>query len=367
VPAWVLPARYRATATLVVNQETLPDGRAPKARPLSFYEELTRNHDVARAALRAAGEANADHDDVRALLRRVDGRMEINNRLLRVSVTGADPESAARLANAFGDSIVEFIARLNGQSARETLDFVQARGAEADERLAAARTALAAFDATRGLAARERGLAARLELAEEFEQKRQRILVERGGLEEAARSAARALEDMGPRMVVTRRLAETPLLAAGVAGVSDDDKLRLQVQDEVVNQSYVEMATLRGRVGVDLARSAGEARRLEVQIGANDQAIAALQKELGALRQERAQLDLAVKEAEAASRWFHEKMNDAQLFAGARQRELELFDRAVAPHRPAGPGPLVLGVTGLLAGLAAGVAAASWRSRRAPT
>jgi uncharacterized protein involved in exopolysaccharide biosynthesis len=314
-----LPARYTATARIVIQPPAGSDVRTAMAvspiylESLKTYEEFADGDSLFQ---KAAQQFQLSGGPIESLKRRVL-RVQIvrNTRIMEISATLADPRKAQALAKFLADATVDLNRASSSESDQELLAGLeqQERGVRASlQQTEAAWSAAVSREPTAGLeAALEEGAAQRSTLEEQIES----VEVEIAGLEERIKAG-----DQGGEMA------------------------------KELSNAHARLAEMRRQMA-DLNAQMSEREKL-----------------LGQRQAHRDQLAADRQAGEAALASVEGRVRDARSERGFRGERLQVIDPGIVPERPSSPNiPLNIAVA-LLAGLALPITyyilRASYRERR---
>ncbi len=392
--SFLLPPRYRAGATLVVDRSggirgLLPDlGGLSTQTYLDTLAEVARSQTVAEAAGRRLGYTGREFEERVSALRRDLRVTRLRGMdVLRVEVTDANPREAARKAQAVTEAFLSFVLDGRRAQARATRQFIEAQLAHVSRQLRQAEEALLRFELAHEQVdlAQETRLA--LEKLAEVEAQLVAVRVEREAVEARQQRAAQELRrrsQVVPSTWVTnplvqsvrQQLADLEIQLAGLlekfteqhpdvvatqARILEarrrlEEELRrgLQVQTYAVDPVYRELVQQSVEAGVTAAT-------LAAREGALRRAMEQLARKLRHLPERQlalARLTRQQKLSENLYLMLSNKYHEAQIAEASVILDLRVVDPALPPKSPVFPRPEAAGAVGVVAGLVAGVAAA---------
>lgn len=373
VAGWTLaqPRLYRASASVLFNvAQTNPaslaaDAPQSSAALLATQADVLRSGRVARWAAaelgldRAPGKppSTARADRAAASLR---SRVSVTNakasNVMIVSAEDANPERAARIANAFAHAYLAQVPQLRAAAARGYSVWLERRTRDVRQRLEAAQAALEAYQRQYGLVGVSR-----------FDLEAEALRTLNAELAQAEGAAAEAQSRAGSRNV-PEVMASMPVqqlrtsVAGQVAQVAELSRT-LGPNHPEMQAATAQLAALQAQLSAavgsaaDSMRAASSAsRRREATIGAR---LAAHKRTMIASAPEQNRLDVLQHDVTAAQQNYdrvRRELGEQFLRSQAGQANASLLDRADPPSLPYKPNlPLML-VLGMVLGIATGLA-----------
>jgi uncharacterized protein involved in exopolysaccharide biosynthesis len=282
--SFVVPKRYTATASLIIDLPAASDPRAAGAlspvylESLRTYEHFASSDTIFLEAIRHLGiRSSAPVESMKSSVLRIS--KPANTRILEISATLKDPAAAQRLAQYLAQKTVELNRSLAERSSHDVLDGAEAALKSAAERLQRA----------------ERQ-------QDEFSRMRQ---------PEILRGEIQNLSDL--RFDLARDLQRSDAQLQEVKGRADDD-------------SKPEMAGLQARIS-----SLEQRDRLLAGEVANESATFA------ALREKRDNLDAETESARKEVDAARHRLDEVRASAPYQGERLSVLDPGIVPERPSFP------------------------------
>jgi len=298
-----LPARYTATARIVIQPPAGADVRTAMAVSPIYLESLKTYQEFAGSDSlfqKAARQFQLGGGPIETLKRRVlKVQIVRNTRIMEISATLADPHKAQALAKFLADA---------------TVDLNRASSSEGDQELLA------------GLEQQERDIRSSLEQAE------------------AAWSAAISREP-----------------TAGLEAAIEEGASQRTTLEEQIESAEVEIAGLgehikTGDPGGEMAKEVSNARarvaEMRRQLADMNAQMTEREKSLGARQAHRDQLAADRGAGQAALASVEGRLRDARSERGFRGERLQVIDPGIVPERPSSPNLPLNTAVALLAGLA---------------
>ncbi len=399
---FVLPPRYRAAATVVLDRSggtatLFPELAAVSAQTyLDTLAEVARSRSVAERATRLLGSSTDEREDpVERLQRDLRVTRVRGADMIRIEVTDRRPEEAARRAQAVTDAFLAFLLEGRRTQARATREFIERQLEKVSGDLRAAEDALLRFKLAHGEVSLPDEARIRLEKLAELEAQLVAVQTERRAAE-AQRD--RAAEELRRRDQVTpstwvaspliqslrQQLAQLEIQLAGLlekfterhpdvvatrAQIAETQRrLEEELRRSLLAQTYTVDPVYQG-----LVQQAVSAEVTSATLRAREQALAqALRRWTGEVRGlpprelALARLTRQQKVAENVYLLLSQKYHEARIAEASVVPDLRVVDPARPPERPAFPRRGLSGALGALVGAFAGVAAAFAAERLDP-
>jgi capsular exopolysaccharide synthesis family protein len=287
---------------------------------------------------------------------------EENTTLINITVTGADPGQAARVANALAQAYQEENALLRGQQVREARRFIEEQLTQVSERLQQAEDGVRTLKERRGLVSLADATSAslaRLNALEAEHEKLRRMEQETAGQLQALQDRQAAAGALPPRIFVD---AADPTLAK-LNGILLDLSVERDNLLLTLTPRHPQVVDLTARIS-GLRESL--VRELELKHRAVEARAGELARQIRDVRQEQAALPDLTRRFAALQReiTLHEtlagslrtRLQEVQIKEKEQVAEVSLVRPAIDPGRPINP-PQTTGKTivGLLIGLTVGL------------
>jgi chain length determinant protein tyrosine kinase EpsG len=397
----LLPSRYTATAQVLVDVKSpdpvlgllLPGQMAPgymatqvdivtsQRTALKVVDALkiVENPQAIeqwREATDGVGSIRHHFSDL--LLRNLDVKPSRESSVLGISYTGADPQFAALVANAFAQAYVDLSVQLKVEPAKQTRGFFDAQLQALRDQLEAAQGRLSAYQRDKGIVSADERLD--VENARLAELSSQLVALQAVAVEAGKRqSVAREAQDRGAASDVPEVL-QSPLIQSLKADLARVDA-RLDQQGAVLGPRHPdilklreERASLAQRIEREIAAVTGSlGKTYRVQSGREAQLRADLDRQRAKvlqLKQVRDELTVLQRDVESAQKAFDlaaQRLAQSSLESQSSQTNVLLLDEAVPPATPSSPKlrrNVALGVfLGALLAVA-GVMGSEWTGRR---
>jgi chain length determinant protein EpsF len=407
----VLPKRYKATATVLVEPETRDSAGAAGGGPAGRAEEVVSTHSdilastaVAQAVVEALGleqrrdapalladpslgsvvrrtarilfpaEEQAETEDLRVwmagrLQRNLELKSNRDSRVIHVTYTAPDPQFAAAAANAFVEAYRQTVRDLNVRPVQEDSRLYDQQMAQLRQRLESAEAELTRFQQEKGIVASDERLdveTARLnelsgQLAVAQAQAVESAAKERRLREFLARPGAQPpAEIVGAPVVqqLQQRIAESEAEFSELARRRGPNHPQRRAAETKLQQLRAELGQAMQRMTHSLLASS--------QVGPEREAAArgAFERQrnrvLG-LKSARDRLAALAREVEEARRAYlaaSERLARSRIASEAGRANTSLVHGAVAPISPFGPSPMLVVALAFAGGLAIGIGVA---------
>lgn len=389
--AWMgLPTRYTATSSVLIQVNTtdpiagiaLPGGMM--SSHLSTQSEVMQSERVALRAMQAlrpdetatwrkrwqeatGGRGMYENWVAQQLLQQLEVRKSRESNVLVLAFKDADPDRAARMANAMVQSYVDTAVDLRLQPARQYSTFFDERVQRAKESLDAMRARLVEFQQRNGLHSldersdvEERRLA---ELASQITLIEGKLAESRGKQGEAGGAASQeAVRD--PVVIEARiELAKQEARLSELESRLGEGHPQLIDQQQAVNQRRISLAAAVGRA-TQTIRSGGnaEAAQLKLLKTAYDQQNRKV-LDRKALREEGLRMQKEVDSLQRNYELVLARYQHTTLESEDKQPNASVLKVATPPFKPSTPAVWTFLGAGVLLGLAAALAAVFMRER----
>lgn len=381
--AWILlaPTRYNAGAQVLVDVRapatvtiTGDPGVTPQLQPdyLSTQVDVIKSSAVAQAAVEQLGlTRNPDAMDAyRASGTREDAKTWFANRLatnlrvtpsdasrvINISFTEADGETAAAFANAFADAYRAVAIQLQRQPAQQAADSYRANVSALARQLADAQAKLSARRAELGVAANADGSDA--EDAKLVALSQQLASAQASQAVANQRTAGGALPDTLQSPVVQNlqiQIAQLEAQRRQLATFAGPNNVDMRQVTGQLDTLRAQLAEQRAKVAAGAANASGQAsasvRQLENAVGAQRQKVILSQKARGELLSLQEDVDNLKSTYEALTA----RQAQSALLGATDISNVTILSRADVPQKPVGlPRPLLLlaaALVGLLLGI----------------
>lgn len=394
VGTFVLPPRYRAQATVVLDRSggaatLFPELAAVTAQTyLDTLAEVARSRSVAERAVRLLGASTDEQEDaVQRLQRDLRVTRVRGADMIRVEVTDRTPEQAARRAQAVTDAFLGFVLEGRRTQARATREFIEGQLEKVAGDLRRAEDALLRFKLAHGEVSLPEETRIRLEKLAELEAQLVGVQTERRAAEaqrDRATQELRRRDQVTPSTWVASPLVQTlrqqlatleiqlagllekfterhPEVVATRAQIAQTQRrLEEELRRSVLAQTYTVDPVYQG-----LVQQAVSAEVTAATLQAREEALKGVlrrwtdevrglpPRELTLARLARQQ-----KVAENVYLLLSQKYHEARIVEASVVADLRVVDPARPPERPAFPRRGLTAGLGALVGVFAGVAAA---------
>jgi chain length determinant protein EpsF len=365
--SYLLPRTYTASAALVIEPRlTDVTGQVPLAAPAMAQTYIATQIDVIksqRVALRVVERLGIDKSAAAAaqfaeatggtgsisayfaglLVKRLDVKPSRESAVVTLTVSAADPQFAAQVANAFAEAYMEVAVELRNAPARQNAGWFseQIKALRAD--LERAQTRLSAFQQRNGIVANDERL--------DVENQRLAELSQQLVIAQSQRAEARARERNGdPSVESVPEVASSPILQALRADYSRAvSKLReaeqsLGAAHPTLRQRVAEVRSLERRIDEELLSSAlsvaSNNRAVSQRTNEIDESLRAQKERVLEIKRQRDEMAVLQREAESAQRVYDlalQRFAQTSLESQATQTNSYLLARAAAPSLPSSP------------------------------
>ncbi|MES2090191.1 MAG: chain length determinant protein EpsF [Pseudomonadota bacterium] len=385
----VLPKKYTATATLVVNVTTpdLIDGYGPLGAAgaaggyMSTQMDIINSEQVARRVVRAMrldqnagfreqwrettdGKGNFESWAARFLQKNLDARPTRDSNVVNINYASVDPTFSEVLANAFANAYIETSIELKTAPAKQYNSFFDARAKQLKEAVEQAQAKLSNFQTAKGMigsderldveTARLNGLAANL------------IAMQGQSADTSSRQAAslrnpdQVQDVLGNGVIsalktdMSRQEARLTEISAKL-GDAHPEVVQLRANISEVKRK-IDQETARVTGGVRVNNTISKAREAEVAT-----AYEAQRQKLLKLKEDRDTAAVLIKDVEAAQRAYDTilaRLSQASLTSLSNQTNVAMLTAAVEPDTSSSPMYVLNVIIGTILGLLLGVGGA---------
>lgn len=394
VISMVLPPRYRAAASLVVDQsgsrfEALPNPLGVTQLPglgqptmTDTFTEIVKSRAVAELAVDRLGVPGDQRAQIMSALRNsLDVKRIRGTDFIAIEMDAPTPEAAAARANAVADAFVAWRLQRRKTQASAAAKFIEGLITQVGRELRAAEDALTAYKIQAASVSITEQVTLALSKIADLEAERRLADVERQAVEASLRRARAELAEQSPRAassVVTapdpvadglrRTLADLevelvglneqfteqhPLVIATRARIEDvKAKLRALAQQRIASQTTVSNPVYE--------RIVSQTIDLEVQrdaLAAKSQALSRLvdtyAAEAASLPPKEQQLARLTRDfllAQQTYQGLFQKLQEARIAEASIVGDVSIVDRAAPPTGPYQPRPLLYSLLGLVVG-----------------
>lgn len=365
---FVLPPKYEATASLLVNTPTdLPE--APERggidailQQVAPYPRMTletfRHQVTDRIVLVPVIEELGLRMTPRELSKKINARIPRDTNLLEIVVQDSDPNLVARIANTMVKHYMAQMDRVNQGSFQRSAAFVQGQIEVEQENLWKALADLKAFlEQSPGVDALQSEVDAKVGLVARYKAQEIELQVAIQKTEEKARAARRQVSAVPQRLTTSRGIHDDPYLQELAAELGRTDITRLsglKIESEETNPVWLSAASQASQQEIDLAALRAEQQALLEAVTATERELDTLRTKLAERSIMQEQLQLAVNVSREAVRALSEKHQEARMSEAARitQTTLVLASEALPPIKPVGPRKLFnVALAGVLGGI----------------
>lgn len=369
--SWLLPKRFTAAAQVLVDMkgtdpvlgvlapaQIVPGHMATQVDIVSSQRVALKVVDQLRIAENpravaqwreeADGLGSIRHFYADLLLKNLDVKPARESSLLNIAYTGADPQFAALVANAFAQAYVDLSLELRVEPARRSRGFFDEQTQALRDKLEAAQARLSAYQREKGITSTdERWDVENARLAELSTQLTllQSQSVEAAKRQQVAREAmstgnvAEVPEVLGNMLIQTLKADQARIDAkieqqSAVLGASHPEILKMR--DEV--------AAIRARVGKEMSTVVSSlSKTAQVQAQREAELRASLERQRARvlqIKQTRDELTVLQREVESAQKSFDvvsQRLTQTSLESQMNQASVVLLNPASEPARPSSP------------------------------
>jgi chain length determinant protein EpsF len=355
----------RVVETLKLEQEPRLTELLGGANPLTWMREQLRRLLPDREATQPASRQDWIAEQ---LLRRLRLNANRDSKVIKVTSAAAEPEFAARVANAFVNAYRDTLLQLRVQPAKQNAEWFDEQVKPLKARLEAAETRLAKFQQEKGILATDErvdlenarlaDLSAQLAAAQtqsyesRARQQHLRGFLGRTGGEDAPPEVLASPVVQQLKQTIADREAKVSELSRRnganhpqhQAAVGEVQRLKTQLRDEmtVAAQSALTGASVAGEREGSLRGALDQQRGRVLQ-----------------LKRERGELAMLAREVDSAQRVYNaavDRLSQTRLESALEQVGVSsIVTSATAPLQPTGPGATLILAAALAAGLAVGV------------
>ena len=373
---------YKATSQVLVDvraPERLDGGVAPAEQLASDYlntqMDILRSTKVRRQVvdnLRLAADPAARQEFTASessgsieqyLVRKLGGGLDLipstSSRVISISYSAKDPETAARIANGFADAYRDVSLALVVEPARQSAGWYEERANEVKKQLAAAQDRLSSRQRELGVSADSDQTDA--DVARLASLSAQLAQAQADRAQSTARTSGGALPDamaspvvQGIQSEIARLEAQRRQLAQ-IAGPNNVDMIQLNGQISALRQ---QLASQRALISETASTAAAQSN---ASVGALTAAIAEQRQRVIEARNDRGELTLLQRDVDNLRQIYEQIVaRRAQLgiMGQGSQTNVAILAAAVAPEVPAWPRPMLMILLGIvLGGVLGGIAA----------
>lgn len=381
----LLPKSYTATTSLVVNYKGVDPltGMAIQAQLMPGYMatqvDIISSHAVAIKVVQNLGLANNEvikkqFEDEREssqikiedwladlLIKKLDVKPSRESSMINISYSGADPQFAAAIANAFADAYQDASLHLKVEPSRKAADYLLTQAQTFRDKLEAAQAKLSKYQQENGLTSVMENLD--VENAKLNQLAAQLIAAQSQALDSAARQQnANAAGDASPdvaaspvvqNLKISLAQATSKLAEAGnrlgqnhpqyMSAQAEVDKLRAQLDSEI--------SRMRASVGGNAKIHQQNQSQLKAELAAQKQKVLDLNRS-------RDQLTVLMRDVESAQQAFNtvnQRLNQTTLEGKADESDISVLNSAIPPAKHSSPRVLLNTILAMFLGGLMGV------------
>ena len=278
-----------------------------------------------------------------AIKKKLDVKPSRESNVINIAYTHADPRAAAGLANAFVKAYTDISISLRVSPAKQYNEFFDARGKELREALEQAQSKLTSYQKSSGILATD----------ERFDIENQRLnelssqLVGLQGLSAESTSRTAQARTQADQL---QDVINNPVVAGLRADLSRQEA-RLQELGARLGDAHPQVVELKANITELRARVEGETRRVSSSVGINNTinkqreadvraALAAQRTKVLALKQQRDEAAVLIKEVETAQRAYDQvvtRASQTNLESQNTQTNIALLTPATEPADASSP------------------------------
>lgn len=363
----LLPKSYTATTTLVVNYKGVDPltGAVTPAQLMPGYMatqvDIITSHAVAvkvvqnlglinSAAIKQQFEERSENLEVKIedwladlLIKNLDVKPSRESSMIEISYSGADPQFAAVIANAFSDAYQDASLHLKVEPSRKAADYLLTQAQTFRGKLEAAQAKLSKYQQDNGLTSVMENLD--VENAKLNQLAAQLVNVQSQAMDSAARQLnANSTTDASPDIAaspvvqnlrITLAQASSKLAEAGnrlgqnhpqyLAAQAEVEKIRTQLETEI------------SRIRTTVGGSAKIHQQSQAQLKAE---LASQKQKVLELNRSRDQLSVLMRDVESAQQAFNtvnQRLNQTSLEGKADESDISVLNPAIPPAKHSSP------------------------------
>lgn len=348
---------YLATQMDIIRSDRV----AQRVVALTGVDKLPLMQEQWQAA--TGGEGSIEVWAAAALKSKLEVRPSRESSVITIAYKGSDPQSAARITNAFAQAYIDTTLELKVEPARQYAKWFDERTMGLREDLERAQKRLSDYEQQNGIIAADGRLD--VETARLAELSTQLVIVQGQRADSRSRQSQAGLAESLPEVM------QNPLISGLKADVARREAERGQLLGRVgpnhpeLARINAELASLRERVATEVLRVASSLGATTRISNAREAEIAAAVEEQRArvlkLKSHRDQIAVLQRDVEAAQRSYDlvaQRFAQTSLESQMQQTNVAILTAATAPIYPAGPRKLIIVGLGMLVGGILGIGAA---------
>ncbi|HMN79310.1 MAG TPA: chain length determinant protein EpsF [Burkholderiaceae bacterium] len=387
----LLPKQYKATASVVIDVKT-PDPVMGVLLPVYAVEsymatqvDIVQSVRVARRVVDAMGmdQAAAVQDNWRRdtegrgdlktwiaerLLKRLDVKPARQSNVIDVSFTGADPDFAAAVANAFAAAYIRTVVELRAEPAQQNAAFFDTRTRAAREEMEAAQKKLYDYQRANNIVSMEERLDVEnqrlAELTSQYTLVQAQLMDSRSRESAASQRGGETLQEMQQSQLIQGLKVDLARAESRLQEI----RARLGTAHPQHASAQAEVSSLRARLDAEMGKVRGgidttreiNARR-EAQLKAAVEAQRAKVLKLKAQRDQVGSLQAEVLQSQKQYDVLSQRLTQTSLESENRQTNVAVLTAATPPVKPSQPKMLLNTALAVALGLLLGGATALLR------
>jgi len=263
--------------------------------------------------------------------------------LITISVRDKDPAQAAKIANLISNRFTEFVTETNKKQAESSAKFIKEQMEQEKLNMEEASKKLEEFlSKPRGPEELKLELEGKLEKITEYKTTASQVKVDLAAARSALSHGQSILKSTPEKIITNKTLVNDELLSGLIkdrTGLETADVSKLQLDDEEINEVYVELAGIVYELELEVASLTAQSEALETEINTLQKEIETLQSELAVKQQEydllQHELDLDKETYDA----YQAKYKEAMIKESAKigESSIVVVSEAVEPMSPVAP------------------------------
>lgn len=381
----LLPKSYTATTSLVVNYKGVDPvtGLATPAQLMPGYMatqvDIISSHAVAvkvvqnlgltnNAVIKKQFEDEKENSQIKIddwladlLVKKLDVKPSRESSMIEISYSGADPQFAAAIANAFADAYQDASLHLKVEPSRKAADYLLTQAQTFRDKLEAAQAKLSKYQQDNGLTSVMENLD--VENAKLNQLAAQLVSVQSQAMDSVARQQnANAAGDASPDVAASPVVQNLKVSLAQATSKLAEAGNRLGQNHPQYLAAQAEVEKLRTQLDSEISRirtSVGGNARIHQQSQAQLKAELAAQKQkVLDLNRSRDQLSVLQRDVESAQQAFNtvnQRLNQTSLEGKADESDISVLNPAIPPSSHSSPKIVLNSVLAIFLGAMLGI------------
>ncbi len=297
------------------------------------------------------------------LQKKLDVKPSRESNVISISYSGASPEFAAAMANAFAQAYIDVNLELRIEPARQNAKWFDEQSKQYRERLDTAQKALSDYQQKSGIVATDERLDYETQKLNELST--QLTVAQAQGTDSSSKRKSSGSADTLPEVMQSGLISQMKGDIARLESRLKEVSGNFGVNHPQYQRSQAELAELKSKMNAEIARissSIGTAGNISKQkVSELIAAVNAQKKRILELKEQRDEITLLVREVETAQRAFDavgQRTTQSRLESQSVQTNVAVLNTATEPAKHARPKRMINIMLSMFVGLMLGVGAA---------